>query len=408
MKKVLTCLLIISCFMFKSVVYAGTASITTASSYALVGNKVYVTVNVSGLAGKFKVTSSDTSILSGGTSGIFLDDESRTFTFTANGSGTATVTLTPLDVADYSDNTKYTASKSIKIIVSWPSSNNYLSNLEVDDYDLSPAFDEDVFEYDVEVPNDVRKVHIYATRDSSSSSVKGTGEVSLEEGVNTFDIDVTAQNGNVRTYTVNIIVKELEPIEVNVGDSKYTIIRKKELLPTINPYFKASIIKIGDNEIPCYVNEETNMTLVGLRSGDSTKLFIYDGKYKLYEEIAFANIYIQVLDLDTPLDGYTLTKIDIGSKSYTAYTKEGYEYPVIYGMNVKTGEKSLYKYDAKENTIQRMENIEIKTNEQLYFIIAVSSLGFIVVSYILFIIILANKVGKKTKKVKKEKYDFDI
>ena len=236
MKKVLMFLsVLITFFMFKTNVFAGSYTVSTSSSYVLVGNKVTVYVNVSGLAGQFKVTSSNSSVLSGGSSSIWLDNESKSFTFTAKAAGTATITVTPVNVANYADNSAYTTVKSLKITVSVPSSNNYLASLKVGDYPLSPAFDKEKLEYDVEVPNDVRKVTIEATKYNSMASVKGTCEGELNEGVNPFEITVTAQSGSVKTYKLNIIVKELAPIEVTVNGNKYNVVRKKEQLPAVNP-----------------------------------------------------------------------------------------------------------------------------------------------------------------------------
>ena len=404
MKKLVYIILIMTCFMFKTTVYAGSYTVT-ASSSALVGNKVYIYVNVSNLVGKFKIESSNSNILSGGSSGIWLENESKTFTFSANRAGTATITVTPLDVADLSNNTKYTTAKSLTISVSSPSSNNYLSSLKVGDYALTPQFNKDVLEYNVEVPNDVRKVNISTTKDNATATVRGAGEVNLAEGLNDFSISVTAQNGNVRTYKLYITVKELDPIEVELDGIKYTIIRKQELMPSINEYFKADTVLIGEEEVPCYINEVLDMTLVGLQNGENANLFIYDGTYKPYNELSLDRQYIQILDMDMSLlgEGYALSKIDINNKSFTAYIKEGYSYPVIYGLNVKTGDKALYKYDSVENTLQRMEKINIKNNEQLYFIIILCSIGFTTISYILFIALLVKKKHKKTNK----KYDFD-
>ena len=409
MKKLMYVLIIATCFMFKDVVHAGSLSISSSSSSLFVGGTVKIYVNANGLAGRFKVTSSDTSILSGGTNSIWLENQTQAFTFTAKKAGRATITVTPVDAADLSTNAKYQTSRSLSVTVSVPSSNNYLSSLKVGDYELSPEFNKETLEYNVEVPNDVRQISILGTKDNSTSLIRGTGTFNLNEGLNSFDIIVTAQNGAVRTYKVHITVKELDPIEVTVDGNEYTVIRKKELLPSINEYFTLSTTKIGEDTVPCYINETINMTLVGLQSGETKNLFIYDGEFKPYNEISSSNLFIQILDMDMNLlgEGYTLTKIDFGSKSYTAYRKEGYAYPVIYGMNIKTGDKALYKYDDSEDTFQRMETIEIKNNEQLYFIIILCLIGFNVLSYVLFIVLLLKK-GKK-KKVKKvnKKYDFD-
>lgn len=52
------------------------------------------------MIGKFSVTSSNGSVLSGGEGSVWLENESKTYTFTAKSIGSATVTINSLDVAD--------------------------------------------------------------------------------------------------------------------------------------------------------------------------------------------------------------------------------------------------------------------------------------------------------------------
>ena len=82
------------------------------------------------------------------------------------------------------------------------SSNNNLSNLQIDGYSLSPEFSNSVKEYSVEVPNGTEKVVINATKEDSTASVSGIGEVDVNEGVNKIELKVTAENGNVNTYII--------------------------------------------------------------------------------------------------------------------------------------------------------------------------------------------------------------
>ena len=401
MKKILLFItFFLTMFCFKTEVFAGNFTVSSNYSSVFVGNKVTITVKVNNLAGRFKIVSSNGSVLSGGNSGIWLENETRTFQFTANSLGSATISVVPVDVADLSTNTAYTTTKTIKVNVISPSKNNYLSSLSVEGHTISPSFDKDTLEYSLDVENGTKNVVIKASKEDSTASIKGTGEVSLDEGLNTFSIVVTAQNGSIKTYKLNITVKELTPIEVNVNGATYNVIRKKEMLPNANMYFQETTIKINEEDVPAYYNETSNMTLIGLTNNLESKLFIYDnGKYTLYEEIAFNQLFIQILDMDESLlgEGYTATKINIGEESLAVYTKEGFSYPVLYGLNIATGEKNLYKYDAKENTLQILEDIVIENNEELYFIIIIGLFGFIVISYILFIFLLLRK-NKKTKK----------
>ena len=60
-------------------------------------------------------------------------------------------------------------------------------------------------EYDVEVPNNVSSVKVYAEPMDSSATVTGTGTVNLKEGSNTVKVTVTAEDGvTKKTYTMNI------------------------------------------------------------------------------------------------------------------------------------------------------------------------------------------------------------
>ena len=83
--------------------------------------------------------------------------------------------------------------------------NNWLSALTVEGYTLTPAFTPETTEYSLIVPNDVQQVSVYASMVSSKASYSGAGVYSLKQGENTVQVIVTAENGSVRTYTVNIV-----------------------------------------------------------------------------------------------------------------------------------------------------------------------------------------------------------
>ena len=85
--------------------------------------------------------------------------------------------------------------------------NNKLKSLEVAGHSLSPSFDPSVISYNVTVDSDVDNVAITAAADNSLSVVKGVGVKSLSTGTNTFNIDVKAENGDVKTYVVVVTRK---------------------------------------------------------------------------------------------------------------------------------------------------------------------------------------------------------
>ena len=83
------------------------------------------------------------------------------------------------------------------------SPNNWLKELKINDYSF--GFDAGKTSgYSIEVGGTVSSVNISATTVNSKAKVEGAGTVELKEGNNTINIVVTAENGDKRTYTVNI------------------------------------------------------------------------------------------------------------------------------------------------------------------------------------------------------------
>ncbi len=103
------------------------------------------------------------------------------------------------------------------------SPNYLLSDLYVENYDLTPVFDRYTTDYSVIVEENVDSVVIGASAYDGSASISGTGTVSLNVGMNTFEITVTAQNGTEKTYVLNIARQgeggETPPAETPGGET---------------------------------------------------------------------------------------------------------------------------------------------------------------------------------------------
>ena len=232
MKKIIyNILFIFLSFICINTVCAGSLTINGGDS-VYVGNAINVTVNFSNIAGRFKITSSDQSVLAGGNED-FYDNQTASFTFTAKSAGTATITVTPVGaIGDY-DNEVYTGgSRSLTIRVikknTTPSvdvnkvysKNNYLSSLSIDDYELSPEFNKETLEYEVELEPGTEKININTSLESKVARVRGDGEVSITDGINTIEIVVTAENGNERVYKIIANSPEKDPINIKINAIK--------------------------------------------------------------------------------------------------------------------------------------------------------------------------------------------
>lgn len=400
------------CFQFK--VHAGDLSIYASTTSVIVGNSVVITVKGNNIAGKLSLTSSNGGILSGGASAFWIDNSTVTYTFKAVSTGSATVTVKPIDVADYNNGSSYTTSKSVTINVRTKpiivlSGDNNLSNLGIENYSLTPEFNKDTLEYNVELEPDTSEINISATASHGGATIEGTGTREVTDGDNRLEIKVTAENGSSKTYVINAKVKEYNPIEVNINNEKYTVVRKKSLITPPENYTETTVT-INEEEIPAYYSEITKYTLVSLKDANGNQNFyIYqNGEYHLYKELTFNQMKICLLDIPQIPDGYSKSTIVYNDENLEAYKlNPNSKYAILYGMNVATGEEHYYSYESSENTLQIYHTEEIdllneKVEQYVYLIIGLLGLSFI---FLIIMLILVFKKGNKPKKekVKKEK-----
>lgn len=92
--------------------------------------------------------------------------------------------------------------------------NNWLSSLKVNDASVT-NFDGEETSYKINVPQGTTSVTVSATPVNSNAKVEGAGVITLSELTTNVNIIVTSQNGNKRTYTLEIIKPEevVEPEE---------------------------------------------------------------------------------------------------------------------------------------------------------------------------------------------------
>lgn len=384
-KNIIKLFLIISLLFPFSVKAAPTGSLSCSSSGSVtVGNTITVSVRGSSSDAMWDTTMSyDSSKLQkvGGSDehsigNDFTTSTSYTYTFKAINEGSAWVKVNAA-IADYEGNKAYPSS-SCNINVSAPSqssssvsssssskttdstpksSDNNLNSLSVEGKDISPEFNKDTLEYSLELDTDTTKITINAEKSDSKASLTGTGEKDIEEGFNKFEIVVTAENGSSKTYVINVIVKDKNPIEVKINNKKYTVVKKAGALDAPEG-FEETKIKINNEEVDAYKNVKTKYIIVTLtdEKGNSS-WYIYNKKkntYTKYVESKSNSLRLIVLNIskkNIPSE-YKITTFKLNGEKVSGYSN-GTDFKIVYGMNIETGKKSLYVYDSKENTLQR-------------------------------------------------------
>lgn len=399
MKKRIFVLIVMAMFLLiPNAKAAGTASIiiTPSSQTVIVGNTVTVTITVSAsepIAAIDYTVQYDSSLLTltytdssmGGTRNLetIMNDttykKSYTYKFKARKSGTAVISISGEQVVNR-EKEEYRTSKNTAKIVSMTqeelyatySKNNNLSSLGINDYQIEPGFNKDVTEYKVTLKPETEKIVVFATKEDNSANIVGAGEVAVSEGVNQIRIQVTAQNGNIKTYTITAIVPELDPIEVKVGDKTYTIVRSKKALSFANPLFVETTANVLGTDVPAFFNEATNTTIVGLKDSEGNIAYYIknDENYTLFKELTFGNIDFMVIDNNDIPYSYKLKDIVINDITYKAYVKDdNSRFCLLYGINLSNGNKGFYEYDNYENSLQRfnMDDLSSQRRENNHY-----------------------------------------
>lgn len=380
-------------------VSAASFSISASSSNVSAGGTVTVNLSGNGCEGSFKVSvNNGASVV--GNSTIWTGESTQV----KAGSSNFTITVTPVSVADSNTAEKITnfSAKSISVSVKQPSSggglsssggsssssggssssnsgsssssnntttkepekpkssDNNLVSLSVSAGELSPAFSADVTEYNVALSGDATSISINASASDSKASVSGTGDKELKVGTNPFVVSVTAENGAVKNYTINVNVDETPTVYTTYNGQNLGVVRNIEGI-ALPASFEQTTATIDGQEVTAWTSNLMNKTIVYLQNDAGEKNFyLYeDGKGVTSKIVATAilgnNVYIVDLNEEQQkLDGLTYTEVTVDNQTLMGFkfNDEAFSnYSVIYVMN-ESGEMVYYQYESTQNTLQ--------------------------------------------------------
>ena len=240
MKKDIKILISLLVVLFLTIIFykvdAASATIT-GNTTVTVGTSVTVSATVNAGAWNLKLSGvGQSKSLVGQTSSTGNETASTSITFTPTQAGEYSFSLTG-DMTDFSADNAEPVSKTCVIIAqnnevppaggeintnpstgnnlpnndntdtgnttTQKSSNANLSNLGIRPNDFT-GFKPGTTTYQVEVPENVTEVEVYATAQHAKASISGTGKKSLNVGANAFNVVVTAEDGTKKTYTINV------------------------------------------------------------------------------------------------------------------------------------------------------------------------------------------------------------
>lgn len=98
------------------------------------------------------------------------------------------------------------------------SSDNYLKSLSVEGYELSPEFNRQQDTYTIYVKDDsVNTFNVLAEPDNETAKIEGIGNVPVSADERIINIKVTAENGDLKVYTIKVENEDAK----NSGENNY-------------------------------------------------------------------------------------------------------------------------------------------------------------------------------------------
>lgn len=465
LKKILVIVVVLACIFCNHTTEIHAVSASVSKTSLTVGETTKITINGSGAAGRYNFSASGG--ISINKSSVWLENESTTITVTAKSEGSGEVKIEAKGLSTLGSATeepvgisfKKTITFTIKKKTSTNNSNNNnsnnnnsnnnntnnnnnnntnntnnnnnntttqtneeekskintLSSLSVDQGTLSPKFSENTTSYDVNVDAKVTSINISAKAKNSKAKVSGIGKKTLEAGENTFVVKCTAENGNVKSYTLNVKVDETPLVYTEYNGQKLGVVRNLKNIG-IPDSFEETTSKIGDDEVTVYHSNLMDKTIIYLSNDKNEKNFY------LFEDGKVTSVFIPITILGRNVYQIDLTGNEINSQNMTfkelsidnntlmgwTYNDPQYaNYSLIMVMNEK-GDIVTYQYEKTEDSLQLyiepIQQEETSDNDALLktiFIVISGILAIVCIGLIIYI----HRFKKKSIAVIKEYFE---
>lgn len=272
------------------------------------------------------------------------------------------------------------------------SGNNNLSALSISPGTLSPGFSAGTTSYSASVSNSTTSVAVSAKAADGKAKVAVWGNTGLSVGNNTVTVQVTAENGSKKTYTITVNraagstggntggnapapddtpspspTATPEP-QVTVTLPDDTQLPVSNQLPedvTLPKGFETSQLEVDGQTIPTAVHQDGGLVAVYLAGdeGHPAGFYFYNEKTREVQAmtpVAMSTGKLTLVDLPQELvvpQGYTSTLMELGGQQHTLLVPDDTEEPnhyIVYAMD-EEGKLGLYLYDVEQESFQRYQ-----------------------------------------------------
>lgn len=173
--------------------------------------------------------------------------------------------------------------------------NNWLKSLTVENYNLTPSFAGSKTEYSMIVDSAVSSIAIAGTAVVKTSTVSGTGAYTLNYGNNMIPITCKAENGNERTYTINVVRKTPDDgtIWITSNAGFFTDYQIDEFVSGLKPDTEASefLSKIVTENCTAKVVDSTGAEQKGkVGTGNKLQILVDEQVVKQYGIVIYGDV----------------------------------------------------------------------------------------------------------------------
>lgn len=397
----------------------GSIRVRASSTSVTIGNNVTITVTISSSAAlgswefslnydTAKLRQTNTTLLRNVDVGDGTKTStSYTYTFKTIATGTANVTVRNYSVLDWNTEEEISVTVTpVNVTIKQPvvivkSSDNTLKSLTLSHGTLSPTFNSSTLEYTVDIDEIIDKITITPTANHSKASISGGGELELTEGLNLFEIKVTAENGSLKTYKVNVNMIDENPIEVQINNKLYTVVKKANVIEAPSGFIDTTLT-IKGLDVPAFENSDIDLILVTLKDEDGLySLYSYDESseaYRKYIEFQTGLLRLYITNPSSTVvipEGFDIAVFSINNIEITGWDINSNDnYKLVYAMNIDNGVNDFYLYDANEGTFQRYLDMEDEQEFDLTYYISIGSVALLLVLALILYIPLSIKMKK--------------
>lgn len=264
------------------------------------------------------------------------------------------------------------------------SSNANLKSMYLGAGTLSPAFSPDITTYNVLIPNSATKCLVYAETADKDATLVVEGSSTMKIGLNTRVVIVTAPDGTQKSYTLNITRSDKPDEETSsttvssdtsstsslltsLGSVNYTVATDISSVKLFKG-FKISAARYNGVDVSVATDENGIYKIYYLKSPDSEELIpcLLDNESNTFTMLKYVtigeNTYIFAdFPVDkTVSDGYYSSNARVFNHQLECYASSDTKLSDFYYVYCFSVDRySVYRYDSKEQTLQRAPEFEL-------------------------------------------------